>query len=102
MGTNRRYSWVVIILLLVSCVASGTAVADAVSRSHGAVSEILFDYDDIIEYVTYSVRSDGFVDITFPANIPDKLYLEILTKLQQNNDITGVLSGKGGSSCPLW
>jgi hypothetical protein len=91
-----------ILILLSSFHSSVTFAEDAMSLSHGAVSDILFDYDDVSEYVTFSTRSDGFVDITFPSNMPDPLYLEILTRLQTNKDIAGVLSGKGGASCSLW
>jgi len=38
----------------------------------------------------------------FARNIPDALYREILTKLQNHPDVDGVLSGKGGPPCRLW
>ena len=74
----------------------GRALADnAFSSTSAAVSDILFDYD-ADEWAAFSIRSDGFLDITFARNTPDELYREILGKLKSDPRIKGVLAGKGG------
>lgn len=66
------------------------------------MANVLFEYDGADEFAAFKVNEDGFVDITFARNTPDKLYGEVLTKLQNHPDIDGVLSGKGGPTCKLW
>ena len=72
---------------------------DATSKTSTAVSGILFEYD-ADEFASYSIRDNGFLDVTFARNTPDALYSEILDKLQKHPDIKGVLAGKGGPVCP--
>lgn len=67
-----------------------------------AVSNILFDYDGSSEFASYKVNDSGFVDIIFARDMPEKLYGEILTKLQNSKDISGVLSSNTGPACGLW
>ncbi|KPK37321.1 MAG: hypothetical protein AMJ69_11915 [Gammaproteobacteria bacterium SG8_47] len=75
---------------------------DAQAKADAAVAHVLFDYEGSFEFVSYAVNEKGFVDVTFARNIPDALYREILTKLQNHPDVDGVLSGKGGPPCRLW
>ena len=88
-----------IILLLISF--SGLPHADALSKADAAVANILFDFDGADEFATYRVNDDGFVDIVFARNMPDKVYSELLTRLQNHPDIHGVLAGKGGPACQV-
>lgn len=75
---------------------------DKLQLADSAVANILFDYDGSFEFASYKVNSSGFVDITFARNMPDTLYSEILKKLQEHPDISGVLAGKGGPTCSLF
>lgn len=87
---------------LVTCGIAGAGpvfAEDASPKTSAAVTNILFEYD-ADEFVSYGIRDDGFLDITFARNTPDALYSEILNKLQKHPDIKGVLAGKGGPSCP--
>ena len=72
--------------------ASFTAQAGQ-SESEDAVTNILFDEN--MENVYYSFRSDGFVDIWFGPAVPDKDYSHILERLRKHPDIPGVLAGRG-------
>ena len=81
---------------------SVTVVADELDNADAAVTGILFDYEGSEEFATYIIKDDGFVDITFARNMPDKLYGEILAKLNNHPDIHGVLAGKGGPVCRIW
>jgi hypothetical protein len=72
--------------------ASFTAQAGQ-SESEDAVTNILFDEN--MENVYYSFRSDGFVDIWFGPAVPDKDYSRILERLRNHPDIPGVLAGRG-------
>lgn len=71
----------------------------ALDKADEAVANILFDYEYSEEYTSYLVKDDGFVDVTFAQNTPDKLYSEILGKLNNHPDINGVLAGKTGAYC---
>lgn len=79
--------------------ASRVLAEDALSKTSSAVANILFEHD-ADEFASYSIKDNGFLDITFARNTPDALYSEILNKLQKHPDIKGVLAGKGGPSCP--
>lgn len=70
-------------------------------KASAAVANILFDFDGAEQFATYSVNDDGFVDITFARNMPDRIYSAILNRLQNNPDIKGVLAGKGGPVCQI-
>jgi len=82
-----------------SIAAASTVLAeDAVSKANRAVTNIIFEYD-AGEFASYRIRDTGYVEITFARNTPDKLYSEILNKLQKHPDIKGVLAGKDGPTC---
>lgn len=76
--------------------------ADAEMKADSAVADILFDFDGSETYATYTVNQEGFVEITFASNIPDELYSRILTRLQEHEDIAGVLAGTTGPACTLF
>ena len=88
----------VILLIVFSCYV----YADEMDKSDAAVANILFEYDGSEEFASYAVKDDGFVDINFASNMPDKLFSEILTKMQNHPDINGVLAGRDGPICKLW
>lgn len=89
------------ILLVMFLLFTSLAQADALSKADLAVANILFDFDGSDQFATYRVNDDGFVDIVFASNMPDKVYGELLTRLQNHPDISGVLSGKGGPACQV-
>jgi hypothetical protein len=66
------------------------------SESEDAVTSILFDEN--MENVYYSFRSDGFVDIWFGPAVPDKDYSRILERLRKHPEIPGVLAGRGSKN----
>ncbi len=64
-----------------------------------AVARILFETD--MDNASYKVRPDGFVDISFGADVPDNRYAEVVQKLRADPAIAGVLAGKGTANfCP--
>lgn len=73
--------------------------ADEQSDAAAAVANILFEYDGSEEYASYKANDDGSVDLIFASNTPDKLYEDILSKLQNHSHISSVLAGKGGPVC---
>jgi hypothetical protein len=79
-----------------------TQASELRDKADAAVAGVLFEYDGVSEYSSYRVNAKGFVDITFPRDMPESLYGEIVTRLQEHPDIDGVLAGKGGPSCGLW
>jgi hypothetical protein len=69
-------------------------------ESEDAVTNILFDEN--MENVSYSFRSDGFVDILFGVAVPEPEYIRIVERMRKHPDIPGVLSGRGkGNYCPV-
>jgi len=74
----------------------------AKDMADSTVANILFEYEGSDEFASYKVNESGFVDIIFARDMPEKLYGEILTKLQNSKNIDGVLSSKTGPSCNLW
>jgi hypothetical protein len=85
--------------LLVAAVASLLITLSAFAgqpESEDAVTNILFDEN--MENVYYSFRSDGFVDIWFGPAVPDKDYSRILERLRKHPDIPGVLAGRGSKN----
>jgi len=76
--------------------------ADELSAADDALSEILWDYEDSFEFVQYRINDSGFVDMTFASNIPDDMYIEIITRADKHPDIDGVIAGKGGAVCNLF
>ena len=90
------------ILLTVMLLLSFVALADELGKADEAVANILFEYDGSEEYATYKANEDGSVDLVFASNMPDSLYEEILTRLQNHPDISSVLAGRGGPVCKLF
>jgi len=76
--------------------------ADELGKADSATANILFDYDGSEEYASYKANEDGSVDLIFASNTPDKLYEDILTRLQTHPDISSVLASKGGPACKLF
>ena len=66
------------------------------AESEDAVTNILFDEN--MENVSYSFRSDGFVDIWFGPAVPDKDYGRIVERLRKHPGIPGVLAGRGSKN----
>jgi len=87
-------------LLVCAGLAGGVVLADDddVSKASSAVTNLIFEYD-ADQFTSFSVRDDGYVDIVFARNTPDKLYAEMIDKLRAHPDIKGVLPGKGGPVC---
>lgn len=90
-----------LILLVFALHFVGLAQADALSKADAAVANILFEFDGSDQFASYRVSEDGFVDIVFARNMPDKIYSDLLNRLQSHPDISGVLSGKGGPACQV-
>lgn len=100
MKTRISCIWFLVILICgVSVVSQAIAEESPMDRADAAVANILFDYEYSEEYTSYMIKDDGFVDVTFASNIPEKLYSEILGKLNNHPDINGVLAGKTGAYC---
>ena len=91
-----------LILIAGFLIAHASRAEDALGKADTGVANILFDYDGASEFATYRIKEDGFVDIVFARNTPDKLYSDILNKLQHHPDINGVLAGRGGPVCSLF
>ena len=95
----------VLVKILVAAVVlfgfAGLASADALSKADAAVANILFDFDGSDQFATYRVNEDGFVDIVFASNMPDRIYSALLARLEGHPDIKGVLAGKSGPSCTV-
>lgn len=89
-------------LLTLLLLFSPFVFADELTRADEAVATILFEYDGSEEYATYKVNEDGSVDLVFASNMPDVLYEEILTRLQNHPHISSVLAGRGGPVCRLF
>lgn len=80
-----------------ACVAATAWAGQA--ESEDAVTNILFEED--MQNASYSLRSNGYVDILFGPSVSDADYSRILNKLRSHPDIPGVLAGKGKSDyCP--
>jgi len=95
-----RFQTCVRVLLVCAGLAGGVVLADDddVSKASSAVTNLIFEYD-ADQFTSFSVRDDGYVDIVFARNTPDKLYAEMIDKLRAHPDIKGVLPGKGGPVC---
>jgi len=74
------------------------AEEDALSKATSAVTAIIFDAA-AEEFMSYNVHEDGYVDITFARNTPDRIYSDILEKLRSHPDIHGVMAGRDGPTC---
>ena len=66
---------------------SSLAQADALSKADLAVANILFDFDGSDQFASYRVNDDGFVNIVFARNMPDKIYGAILTGVLTTNTV---------------
>lgn len=67
-------------------------------ESEDALTNLLFD--EKMENVSYTFRSDGFVDILFGVDVPEQEYVRIVELIRKNPKIPGVLAGRGsGNYC---
>jgi hypothetical protein len=81
---------------------TGMALASEVQdKASEAFANVFFDHD-ASDFTIYSVRDDGFLDITFVTNTSDGLCGEILARLRAHPNIWGVLAGKSGPICSRW
>jgi len=105
---NLKPSILKTLLLLVTLFISFTLQANDEQNSPQnkadlAVANILFEYSiGEEEYASYRTDDDGYAYVTFAENIPDKLFNQILTTMQEHPDIRDVIFDKGGPSCKLW
>lgn len=92
--------WRIMVLVAVcGLVAPAHVLAeDARTKATNAVTNILFD-NNADDFVSYSIRENGFLDITFASNTPDPVYDKIITRLKNHPDIKGVLAGRDGPTC---
>ena len=81
--------------ILVSLMLALPALAGQ-PESEDAVTGILFDEN--MENVSYSLRNDGFVDISFGIAVEEKDYVRIVERLRKHPDIPGVLAGRGSKN----
>lgn len=82
--------------------ASFSVHADSLeSQADQAVAGILFE-NDADEFISYSIESDGAVDITYANNTPDKIYNKINSELRAHKSIKSIMPGRGGPSCSLF
>jgi len=81
--------------LLVALLIALPALAGQ-SESENAVTNILFDEN--MENVAYSLRADGFVDISFGIAVDEKDYIRIVERMRKHPDIPGVLAGRGSKN----
>ncbi len=84
-----------VIVMFVSLLVALPAFAGQ-AESEDAVTNILFE--ESMENVSYSFRSDGFVDIWFGPAVPEKDYSRIVERLRKHPDIPGVLAGRGSKN----
>ena len=96
--TMRSWRLGVVMSVGLAVLAPVAGAEDAETKASSAVANILFEYDGS-DFASYAVREDGFVDILFARNTPDKLYGEMIDKLRAHPDIKGVLPGKTGPVC---
>lgn len=89
------------LLVILICWHPGYAEEDAQSKADIAVANILFDYDFGSEFASYRINEDGFVDLLMASNTPDKIYVEILDRMNDHPDIDGVLASKTGPACKI-
>lgn len=92
------------LLILILSLTSFYALADsAQDKADLAVANILFDFSQgDEEYASYRTDEDGYAYVSFALNIPDKLYSDILTTMQNHPEIRDVIFDKGGPRCKLW
>ena len=75
--------------------------SDAQAMADKAVANILFDFEYGSEIASYRVNEDGFVNMDFARNTPDKIYGDILTKIKNHPDVKGVLASKTAPACAV-
>ena len=93
-------STIIIILFSLSSLSSAEPVVR--DKAELAVANILFDYSNgETEYASYRVDDDGYAHVSFASNIPDELYGQIITTMQEHPDISDVIFDKGGPVCKL-
>ena len=97
----KRVLRYVLFFFSIVCVLPVFAEADTQAMADKAVANILFDFEYGSEVASYSVNEDGFVNMEFARNTPDKLYSDILTKIKNHPDIKGVLASKSAPACPI-
>jgi len=97
-----RYTLQISTLFLCFFLASAFAEQSPQDKADLAVANILFDFSKGEEFASYRIDEYGYAHITFALNIPDKLYNEILTTMQEHPDIRDVIFDKGGPRCKLW
>lgn len=90
-----RYSATFMLIALLTALPAHAGLEE----SEDALTNLLFD--EKMENVSYSFRSDGFVDILFGVDVPEQEYVRIVELIRKNPSIPGVLSGRGsGNYCP--
>lgn len=73
------------------------------NKAEAAVATILFEHSQGDEqFASYRIDEKGYAYVSFAANTPDKLYLEIITAMQKHPDIRDLIQDKGGPTCSLW
>jgi hypothetical protein len=79
----------IVIAMLLSAVSSSYAGKDEAEQ---AVMEVMFGFDQIqSEHYVFTVRSDGWVDMTLDDAIVGELLTSVLKALESHPDIKGVL-----------
>lgn len=66
------------------------------AESESALTNILFDEN--MENFFYTLRDDGFVEILFGPDVPEKDYIRIVERLRKHPEIPGVLAGRGSKN----
>lgn len=84
--------------MLLALLITTPAWADRQANAEHVVTTVLFDFE-ADEFVSYGVRRNGFVDLTFARNTPDEIYTQIIDTIRAHPDVRGVLAGKSGPSC---
>lgn len=86
----------VVIAMALPSLAHGSDADDA----ELALQDALFELD--MENVSYTVRPDGFIDITFGASVDNDAYIDAVEALRANPKIPGILPGRGSTDfCEL-
>ncbi|MCB1734131.1 MAG: hypothetical protein H6981_05575 [Gammaproteobacteria bacterium] len=96
----RRLVQIPMVVLLMAFPTLFMSAGADPNRASAALADILFDMD--LENVSYALRTDGFVDITFGAAVSNADYQEAIQRMRDHPDIPGVLAGRGSANyCPL-
>lgn len=82
-----------------ACLASMPVQAQSLSsRAEDAMDQILFDFD-ANDYVVYRVVNFGYIELTFPNNIPRDVANRILDAARKSPNISGVRENFRGAAC---